>query len=263
MLAQGSGAALSAHGRSQSGLGRIEGGVRLGPADAARNRASPKNERCFDCGTRCCGARGGRPDVVSAPARGQTGSCREGHPLTTYPGSERSPTFSPDGTQVAFSWNGEKQDNYDIYVKMVDSGSAPLRLTTNPEPDGNPRGLRTAVTSRSCAERAFTLSRLSAGPNASSASCTPESFRLRDARSWTPDAKSLAVVDRIATTEPYKIFLVSIDTGEKRPLTDPPAHTLGDQLSFVFSRWPDARVCPLCRQSAADRLFDACQWRQR
>ena len=42
-------------------------------------------------------------------------------PLTTYAGSEKSPSFSPDGNQVAFSWNGEKQDNYDIYVKLIGS----------------------------------------------------------------------------------------------------------------------------------------------
>jgi eukaryotic-like serine/threonine-protein kinase len=58
-------------------------------------------------------------------------------PLTTYPGSERHPTFSPDGNQVAFSWNGEKQDNFDIYVKLV-SGGMPLRLTTNPAADFGP-----------------------------------------------------------------------------------------------------------------------------
>ena len=39
-------------------------------------------------------------------------------PLTTYPGSERQPSFSPDGNQVAFAWDGEKQDNFDIYVKL-------------------------------------------------------------------------------------------------------------------------------------------------
>ncbi|MCU0248439.1 MAG: serine/threonine-protein kinase [Bryobacter sp.] len=57
--------------------------------------------------------------------------------LTAYPGSEFSPTFSPDGSQVAFSWGGEKNDNYDIYVKMVGETSA-LRLTTDPAPDGYP-----------------------------------------------------------------------------------------------------------------------------
>src|SRR5262249_10652363 len=38
-------------------------------------------------------------------------------PLTAYPGYERAPSLSPDGSQVAFSWNGQALDNYDIYVK--------------------------------------------------------------------------------------------------------------------------------------------------
>jgi len=58
-------------------------------------------------------------------------------PLTTYTGSERSPSFSPDGNQVAFSWEGERQDNRDIYVKLVDS-PALLRLTTDPAVDDYP-----------------------------------------------------------------------------------------------------------------------------
>jgi eukaryotic-like serine/threonine-protein kinase len=32
-------------------------------------------------------------------------------PLTTFPGDERLATFSPDGNQVAFVWNGGKRDN--------------------------------------------------------------------------------------------------------------------------------------------------------
>ena len=39
--------------------------------------------------------------------------------LTAFRGLEMSPTFSPDGTQVAFSWNGEKEDNFDIYLKII------------------------------------------------------------------------------------------------------------------------------------------------
>jgi WD40-like Beta Propeller Repeat len=57
--------------------------------------------------------------------------------LTAYQGLETAPSFSPDGTRLAFVWNGEQQDNFDIYVRMVDEG--PLhRLTTNPATDYNP-----------------------------------------------------------------------------------------------------------------------------
>lgn len=37
-------------------------------------------------------------------------------PLTTTRGEESSPTFSPGRDQVAFSWNGEKSDKWDIYI---------------------------------------------------------------------------------------------------------------------------------------------------
>ena len=56
-------------------------------------------------------------------------------PLTSYPGLERNPSLSPQGNQVAFEWNGDKQDNFDIYVKPIGSSTAPSRLTTNPAED--------------------------------------------------------------------------------------------------------------------------------
>jgi Tol biopolymer transport system component len=53
-------------------------------------------------------------------------------PLTSTPGVETEPTFSPDGNQVAFAWQGEKQDNWDIWMIDVDAGS-PRRLTSAPD----------------------------------------------------------------------------------------------------------------------------------
>jgi Tol biopolymer transport system component/DNA-binding winged helix-turn-helix (wHTH) protein len=50
-------------------------------------------------------------------------------PFTSYPGSEVSPTFSPDGNQIAFVWNGgEDGKTFDLYVKEVGT-EAPVRLT--------------------------------------------------------------------------------------------------------------------------------------
>jgi eukaryotic-like serine/threonine-protein kinase len=61
--------------------------------------------------------------------------------LTSYPGEEYFPSFSPDGKSVAFSWNGPQQDNFDIYVKLVGAGN-PVRLTTNALADIRPEWSR-------------------------------------------------------------------------------------------------------------------------
>ncbi len=53
------------------------------------------------------------------------------------PGVELYPSLSPDGNHVAFSWTGPQQDNPDIYVQTIGSGS-PLRLTTDRRGDSNP-----------------------------------------------------------------------------------------------------------------------------
>lgn len=58
-------------------------------------------------------------------------------PLTNYVGSQICPYFAPDGERVAFSWDGERQDNFDIYVKQVGEGTL-LRLTSDPRPDLSP-----------------------------------------------------------------------------------------------------------------------------
>jgi serine/threonine protein kinase/Tol biopolymer transport system component len=58
-------------------------------------------------------------------------------PLTTYAGSESEPALSPDGKQVAFAWDGPNQDNYDIYVRLVEGGAV-LRLTSDQAEDHAP-----------------------------------------------------------------------------------------------------------------------------
>lgn len=52
--------------------------------------------------------------------------------LTTFPGSESNPQFSPDGQRVAFS--GQHDGNTDVYVVSL-AGGEPTRLTWHPSAD--------------------------------------------------------------------------------------------------------------------------------
>ena len=52
--------------------------------------------------------------------------------LTSSPAEENSPSFSPDGTQIAFA--AAHEDNTDVYVVSVSGGQA-RRLTWHPGPD--------------------------------------------------------------------------------------------------------------------------------
>src|SRR3954471_11998713 len=55
-------------------------------------------------------------------------------PLTSLPGSESSPSFSPDGTQVAFQWLGEGLASSDVYVQRVGQPGARVRLIDDGAP---------------------------------------------------------------------------------------------------------------------------------
>ncbi len=72
-----------------------------------------------------------------APARPASLPAIRATRLTTFSGVEETPSFSPDGRQVAFCWSGSREDNWDIYVKMLNSDT-PLRLTTDPAADTGP-----------------------------------------------------------------------------------------------------------------------------
>jgi len=147
-------------------------------------------------------------------------------PLTSTPGSENWPTFSPDGDQVAFAWNGERGDNWDIYVKMVGSDEA-RRLTTEPavdsRPSWSPDGRQIAFVRCSTGSPGCTIHVVSPlGGADRKVSDKPAVGPL----SWSPDSRWLATgapvnYALIRSDLPRGIRLVDVSSGETRSVTAP------------------------------------------
>jgi Tol biopolymer transport system component len=180
-------------------------------------------------------------------------------PLTTDPGVEQEPSLSPEGSQVAFSWNGPDQANFDIYVKTTKAGAAvaaaPLRLTRDPADDRNPvwspDGSSIAFLRKFNVENQFGLMLMPAlgGQERKLAELSiPEAGGFYSPYlAWTADSQSLIITDHASAERPTALFLVSVRTGEKQQLTFPPSGAIGDHCPAVS---PDGRSLAFRRAHA-------------
>jgi Tol biopolymer transport system component/DNA-binding winged helix-turn-helix (wHTH) protein len=174
----------------------------------------------------------------------------EAVPLTALPGQEISPSFSPDGSQVAFGWNGENNGaGFDLYVKVIGTDK-PLRLTNHPAPwlgvAWSPDGRSIAVNRLDTEDRGIFLVPALGGPERKLASTNNwNAIWAPDAAlSWSPDGKQLAFTDHFPLVGySTQIFLLSLDTLErKRVETDcdwtfgPAFSPLGDSLVYLCLR---------------------------
>ena len=124
----------------------------------------------------------------------------EAVPLTALPGQEISPSFSPDGSQVAFGWDGETNGaGFDLYVKVIGTDK-PLRLTNHPAPwlgvAWSPDGRNIAVHRLATEEPGIFLVPALGGPERKLASTNNSVlFPPWATISWSPDGKQLAFAD--------------------------------------------------------------------
>jgi Tol biopolymer transport system component len=163
--------------------------------------------------------------------------------LTSTPGRETEPSFSPDGNQVAFSWDGEKADNRDLYIKIVGSAEA-RRLTTDPAldqfPSWSPDGRQIAFVRTSRQGDAGTLHVVS--PLGGSDRKVSDQPVARGRLSWSPDGRWLATAATHAgANEPESeirgIRFIGVSGGDVRSITSPTGLTY--HVDPAFS--PDGR----------------------
>jgi serine/threonine protein kinase/sugar lactone lactonase YvrE len=144
--------------------------------------------------------------------------------FTSYVGMQATPSFSPDANQVAFAWQGEKRDNFDIYVKVIGTETA-LRLTTHPAVDSFPAWApdgRSIAFLRQTSEHTAAIYRVAplGGSERKIADVVVSGLPFRGGGlCWSRDGKWILSSDADSPGKPSYIVLVSSETGEKRKLT--------------------------------------------
>jgi Tol biopolymer transport system component/DNA-binding winged helix-turn-helix (wHTH) protein len=172
-------------------------------------------------------------------------------PLTSYPGVECCPSFSPEGSRVAFSWNGPKQDNFDIYVKQIGPGE-PQRLTRDSAKDTfpvwSPDGKWIAfIRARNAQNVSVVLMPSVGGPEREVARINLplaqiDYFLAGPALAWSVDGNYLFTLEQPGEVSSFGIVRIAVGSGEKRPLTRPPF--IGDGILSVS---PDGRTLAFVR----------------
>jgi Tol biopolymer transport system component/DNA-binding winged helix-turn-helix (wHTH) protein len=195
-------------------------------------------------------------------------------PVTSLPGIEASPAVSPDGNQVAFlhgpsnSWG----PGFQLYVQPI-GATHPLRLTHGKgdagSPTWSPDGRHLAFLRHPDLAKNHLLHDIIVVPATGGAERSLGTVIGGHGLSWSPDGRSLAVVDRRSEQEPFAIYLLSLEAGGKQRLTSPPAGYAGDcfprfspdgqSLAFVRLRsqtQADVYVLNLARRTLARVISD-------
>ncbi len=186
-----------------------------------------------------------RPSVAHPPLG------REIVPFTSLPGQEVSPTISPDGSQIAFAWNGDEGANqhFDLFVKAIGSEHM-VRVTNLPSswisaawsPDGTSIAfVRTSGGSTGI----FVVPALGGAERRIVDDAVGVWHYIQIG--WSPDGKRL-VYSRYGATGAQQIFTVSLDTLISEPLS--PAPPCWDAAEPAYS--PDgSRIAFICTLNLA------------
>lgn len=168
-------------------------------------------------------------------------SVLDARPLTSYPGLQSEPAFSPDGDKVAFSWGGPNGENPSIWIQAVNGGT-PRQVSHSPSADNRPAwspdGRQLAfVRKRSRTSVAiYTVDASGTGERlvAELVSTATTVGRVE----WSRDGKYLLTAEQDTPQSAAALALIAVATLQKRGVTAPDPHITGD-TDGTFS--PDGR----------------------
>jgi Tol biopolymer transport system component/DNA-binding winged helix-turn-helix (wHTH) protein len=171
-------------------------------------------------------------------------------PLGALPGNALSPSFSPDGSQIAFAWDGgDDGGTFDLYVKSIGS-DAPLRLTHAQSeflsvawaPDG--KSIAMSRVNSDAKKTGIFLIPSTGGPERKLLDRNTLYYFGQDI-SWSPDGRRLAFVDHrsnLSISYSLQVFLYSFDTQKVHEVSNdcpeaaaPSFSPNGDVLAWVCS----------------------------
>ena len=174
------------------------------------------------------------------------GKLEPGQPVrfTSYPGFEQHPSFSPSGNEIAFAWNGEKRENFSIYVKQIGSVTPPRltkSLTNDISPAFSPDG-RSIGFIRVSQGSAYFVVIPALGGQERVVAALPSRITVRPDEgsnlfSWFPDGRHIVTGG---------LELLDTESGEGRTLTRPPNKDIPDEAPAVS---PNGRTVAFVRKS--------------
>jgi Tol biopolymer transport system component/DNA-binding winged helix-turn-helix (wHTH) protein len=174
-------------------------------------------------------------------------------PFTDYPGFEWCPTFSPDGSQIAFAWRSQPEStspSTDLYVRAIGSENL-VRLTHNPAqalcPAWSPDGSQIAF----IRDTGIYLVPALGGPEKTLLSVhAPD--KISGPISWSSDSKWVAYGGAWLPARHQGIHLLSVETLQSKELPHVPG-CLGESTP-VFSHSGN-QLAFLCFQTMSDFEF--------
>jgi Tol biopolymer transport system component/DNA-binding winged helix-turn-helix (wHTH) protein len=161
-------------------------------------------------------------------------------PLTSTPGLFLQPSFSSDGQELAYTWRSGTDSHQSIYLQHVSSDDRRILIDTGRDdysPSWAPNGSEIAFLHSLGDDQPLDIlivkKQNPAIERRVATICgANDIFRNPPTLSWSPDARTLVTTDCGSRSESPALTLISVETGQKRPLTHAPPRTVDDQAAF-------------------------------